>query len=157
MTTDFDSLIAGFTPVVAAPRPVGWEGPIPPVITAFVAKCYTTRVPEERKITDLKAADDLQAVCRAACEAHDPQLSLRFVRTYAPLVKDGKPVLGDDGKPVDDTEKLVSVRISATKYSPRGGGVKAQRKAAADAVRADATGTAVTVKPTPAPRPTSLK
>lgn len=141
MTTDFGSLVAEFRPAETAPAPKAWEGPVPQVIAEFVANLFTTGKPQERKLTVAAQADELHAVCKQAAYDHNPRLSIRFVRTYAQLVKDGQPQTEEkDGKtiPVEDTTKLLSVRISASKYSPRGGGARAAKNAAAPAVEAPA-------------------
>lgn len=159
MTTDFDSLLADMRPAVATPVAAAWDGPIPAAVTGFVTKVYTTKTPHERKLNDLQAAADLQAVCKAACDAHDPKLSLRFKRVYADLLDtDGKPVL-IDGKPEEDTSKLIAVRISVSLYSPRGGGKLAEKRDAKAATATPATlqtPAPVTSSPKPSPAPKTV-
>lgn len=157
MTTDFDSLLADMRPAVSTPVAGPWDAPIPAAVTAFVAKVYSTKTPHERKLTDLQAAADLQAVCKAACDAHDPKLSLRFKRVYADLLDaSGKPVMSAEtpSKPEEDTSKLVAVRISVSLFSPRGGGKLAEKRDAAAAADKASTAVPSPFPKTPAPKTT---
>lgn len=142
--TSFDTLLDEFRPAPTAKIGTEWEGDIPESVLAFVERCIKFGA-QERPLTDLDAAAELRAVLKAACDAHEPKLSLRFKAFYQPILdEEGHPleelrvdskgvqIVDSSGKPIydvlEDTTKLRAVRVSVSPYSPRGGGKRGATK-----------------------------